>query len=256
MKGAVSANYLMSNFQTSIPEPSNNPEQSKTENGVESNEISTRSLLLGGLGFLALLTGLYVLVQSIGIETLQATMKEAGIWGPLFFIILKIFTYVFAPLSAGPIQFTSGIFFGVFYGTLYSVLGELIGGSINFLIARIYGRRIVRRFVGQVAMNRVDGFYERYLDDWKSLLMARLMLFSVYDFISYAVGLSRIRFSVYVIISLIGGILPTFLFVFIGSEASQNQNVLLSFYIGGAVVFFCFVLFRRPISRHFHHLQH
>ena len=225
MKGVVSANSLMSNPLPSIPEPSNNPEQSNTENGVESNEISTRSLLLGGLGFLALLTLLYVLVQSIGIETLQETMKEAGIWGPLFFISLKILTYVFAPLSAGPIQFTSGIFFGVFYGTLYSVLGELIGGSINFLIARVYGRRIVQRFVGQMAMKRVDGFYERYLDDWKSLLMARLLLFSVYDFISYAVGFSQIRFSVYIVISFIGGLLPTFLFVFIGSEAAQNQDV-------------------------------
>ena len=218
MKGVALANSLMSNSQSSIPEPSYQSDKLESENGVDSNEISTQSLLLGGLGFLALLTILYVLVQSIGIETLQTAIKEAGIWGPLIYMGIKAFTYTFAPLSAGPIQFTSGILFGVIEGTLYSVLGELIGGSINFMIARVYGRRIVQRFVGQTAMKRVDDFYDRYLDDWTSLLMARVLLSSVYDFISYAVGFSQLRFSVYIVISLVGGVIPTFIFVFIGTQ--------------------------------------
>jgi len=238
-----------------MPAPSNNQDNLISENGVESNEISTRSLLLGGLGFLALLTVLYAIVQSVGIEALQESIADAGILGPLIYMAIKAFTYTFAPLSAGPIQFASGILFGVVEGTLYSLLGELIGGSINFMIARVYGRRIAQRFVGQVAMKRVDDFYERYLDDWKSLLMARLFLFSVYDFISYAVGFSHLRFSVYVTVSFIGGLLPTFIFVSIGSEASQNQDILLMFYVGAAVLFLCFVLLRRPINRYVNQFQ-
>ncbi len=70
-----------------------------------------------------------------------------------------------------------------------------------------------------------------------------------YDFISYAVGFSRIRFSVYVIVSFMGGLLPTFVFVLIGSEASQNQDILLIFYVGAAMLFLGFVLLRRPITR-------
>ncbi len=249
MKGVAWANSLMSSSNSSIPETPHQPDNKISDNRVESNEISTRSLFIGGLSFLALLTILYVLVQSIGIDTLQASIKDAGIWGPLIYMGIKAFTYTFAPLSAGPIQFTSGILFGVVEGTLYSALGELIGGSINFMIARVYGRRIVQRFVGQTAMTRVDDFYDRYLDDWKSLLMSRVLLFSVYDFISYAVGFSRIRFLVYVLVSFLGGLIPTFIFVFIGSEASQNQDILLMFYIGSAVVFICLVVLRRPISR-------
>ena len=64
-------------------------------------------------------------------------------------------------------------------------------------------------------------------------------------------GLSRIRFSVYVIISFFGGLFPTFIFVLIGSEASQNQDVLLFFYGGAGVLFLGFVLLRRPINRYF-----
>lgn len=175
-------------------------------------------------------------------------VERAGIWAPVVYIAIKALTFTFAPLSAGPIQFASGILFGVLPGTLYSVLGEVIGGSVNVLIARLLGRRIVKRFVGAAAMTRVDAFYERHLDDWKSLLAARLLLFSVYDFISYAVGLGHIRLSIYIAVSFVGGLIPTYIFVAIGSEAAQNQNMLLFFYLGAAVLFAVWLLFRRQIS--------
>ena len=99
-------------------------------------------------------------------------------------------------------------------------------------------------------MTRIDGFYERHLDDWKSLLAARLLLFSVYDFISYAVGLGHIRLSVYIAVSFFGGLLPTYVFVAIGSEAAQNQDVLLFFYIAAAALFVVWLVFRRQLNSH------
>ncbi|MDE2750787.1 MAG: VTT domain-containing protein [Chloroflexota bacterium] len=218
-------------------------------------DLSTRALVIGGLGFLALLTALYLFVQSIGSAELESMVESAGIWGPLVYIAIKALTFTFAPLSAGPIQFASGILFGVIPGVLYSVLGEVIGGTVNVLIARLLGRRIVERFVGAAALARIDDFYERRLDDWKSLLAARLLLFSVYDFISYAVGLGHIRLSVYIIVSFVGGLIPTYIFVAIGNEAAQNQNVLLLFYVGAAALFVLWLLFRRPISRLWRKLQ-
>lgn len=211
-------------------------------------ELSTSALVLGAGGFLALLTILYVLVDRVGIDELQQMIADAGFWGPLLFVGIKALTFTFAPLSAGPIQFASGILFGVIPGALYSVLGEVIGGTINVLIARHLGRRIVARFVGASALQRVDSFYERHLEDWKSLLAARLLLFSVYDFISYAVGFGKIRLSAYIVVSFVGGLIPTYIFVLIGSQAAQNQDLLLLIYAGAAVLFVAFVLFRRPVT--------
>ena len=210
--------------------------------------LSPQKLLIGGLGFLALMTLLYLFVQSIGMAELQAAIDDAGFWGPLIFIGIKALTFTFAPLSAGPIQFASGIVFGILPGTLYSLLGELLGGTINVLIARVLGRRIVRRFVGAGAMHKIDGFYERHLVDWKSLLAARVLLFSVYDFISYAVGFSPIKLSVYIVVSFVGGLIPTWLFVYIGAEASQSQHMLLLLYAIGAFAFVLFLVFRRPLT--------
>lgn len=228
---------------------SESPRPRSTASDQTATQLSTRALLLGGAGFLALLTGLFLLVQSVGGQELESMVEQAGIWAPVVYIAIKALTFTFAPLSAGPIQFASGILFGIIPGTLYSVLGEVIGGSVNVLIARLLGRRIVKRFVGDAAMARIDDFYQRHLDDWKSLLAARLLLFSVYDFISYAVGFGRIRLSVYIAVSVVGGLIPSYIFVAIGSQAAQNQDVLLFFYIGAAALFVLWLLFRRQINR-------
>ncbi len=215
------------------------------------SEFSNRTLLLSAGGFLLMLTALYWLVQVVGLRELQLMIASAGIWGPFVFVGIKALTFTFAPLSAGPIQFASGLLFGLIPGTFYSVLGEVIGGTINVVIARMFGRRIVMRFVGKAGLKRIDAFYRDHLDDWQSLLAARLLLFSVYDFISYGVGLGHIRLSVYILVSFFGGLLPTFIFVFIGSEVAQNQELLLMFYVGAALLFVFFVIFRRLITRLF-----
>ncbi len=216
---------------------------------------STKVLLFGGAGFLALLTLLYALTQAIDIDQLRLMVADAGWWGPFLYVGLKALTFTFAPLSAGPIQFASGLLFGVIPGTLYSVLGEVIGGTISVFIARALGRRIVLKLVGTAALARVDAFYDKYVDDWRSLLLARLLLFSVYDFISYAVGLGRIRITTYILVSFIGGILPTYVFVLIGTEAAQDQKILLLFYGAVALVIAVYIIFRRQVSQLITRLQ-
>lgn len=205
--------------------------------------------------FLLMLTLLYVFTSAVGINELRLMIASGGLWGPLIYVGIKALTFTFAPLSAGPIQFASGLLFGVIPGTFYSLLGETLGGVANLLIARIVGRRVVRRFVGDTAMQRIDGLSERYLEDWRALFVARLLLFSVYDFISYAVGFGKIRLSRYIWASFIGGILPTYIFVLIGAQAAQNEEVLFALYIGAALLFVVFLVFRGPISKLVNWLQ-
>ncbi len=212
-------------------------------------ELSTRTLFIAGAGFLAMLTALYGFTQAVDVEQLRLMVAGAGLWGPFLYVGLKALTFTFAPLSAGPVQFASGIIFGVIPGTFYSVLGEVVGGTVSVIIARLFGRRIVKKLVGESALSRVDAFYEKYVDDWRSLLMARLLLFSVYDFISYAVGLGKIRYSTYILVSFFGGLIPTYIFVLIGAEAAQNQNVLLVFYGVVALMIAAYIVFRGPLSK-------
>ena len=149
-------------------------------------------VILAGLAFIGITGALIWAIEAIGLERIREVIESAGPLAPLAFIAIKITTYVFAPLNSGPIQFSAGILFGLLPGTLYVLIGEVIGGSISFWIARTLGRTVVRRFVGEAGMARVDQFYHQ-VGGWRGLLYARLFLFSIYDFISYAAGFTPVR---------------------------------------------------------------
>lgn len=204
--------------------------QNQNTDGEEKRPV--REIIMGGLAFIAFISILVLGMNAIGKETLQQWIRDAGIFAPLVYIAIKAATYVFAPLTSGPIQAAAGTLFGsVELGVLYTLIGEVLGGSISFWIARRFGRPIVLRFVGEQGMKQVDDFYQNRMGGWISLAVSRLLLFGVWDFLSYAAGLSKtVKFSTYLAVSVILGFFPTYFFVWIGSQAMENQANLIWVY--------------------------
>ncbi|MCC6803428.1 MAG: TVP38/TMEM64 family protein [Anaerolineae bacterium] len=190
---------------------------------------SLRALIPAALGFIVVTGALLVGIHVVGLERLRELIAEAGPLAPLVYIAVKVVTFVVAPLSSGPIQLSAGVLFGWVPGTLYTLLGEVIGGCINFWLARRFGRPIVLRLVGAKEMPRVEAFVSKIVD-WKTLLYARLFLFSIYDFISYAAGFARLRFRHYLVVSILGGILPTTIGVLLGTGLTADSSSFLLIY--------------------------
>lgn len=209
-----------------------------------------REMLIAGIGFLVFMTLMVVGMNAIGVDELRQIMKDAGPLAPLIYIFLKTVTYVFAPLTSGPIQIIAAPLFGnIWLGTLYTLIGEVLGGSISFWIARRMGRPVVVRFVGKQGMMQVEDFYQKRMGGWVSLAVARLILFSVWDFLSYAAGLAKsVRFSTYLLISTLVGAIPTFIFVWIGSKAIQDTRALLLIYAIVAILILLPIAARNQIT--------
>ncbi len=217
----------------------------------ETPELKKSSLLplIGAVvGFVVLTVTLIIAIQVIGAERIRALIEEAGVFAPLAYILVKALTFVFAPLSSGPIQFSAGIMFGLIPGTIYTVIGEVIGGSISFFIARRFGREVVRRFVREEGLRRADEFAGQIVD-WKTLSYARLFLFSIYDFISYAVGMTRLPFRTYLIVSATVGIIPTLVAVALGSSMTETRVEVVALYVGIAVVSALPLIFQKQLRR-------
>src|SRR5260221_236835 len=81
-------------------------------------------------------------------QQIESFTKAIGWCGPLAVVFLLIVTQVFAPLSGTPIMIVGIRLYGYAgaMGLLYCSF--LVSGTLNFWIARLYGRRLVRRFVG------------------------------------------------------------------------------------------------------------
>lgn len=214
----------------------------------ESDKISWQALALAALSFVGITLALTVGIQAVGLERLQQVIVEAGPAAPLVYIAVRASTYIAAPLSSGPIQFAAGVLFGLWPGTIYSIIGEVVGGSANFWIARLLGRPVVRRLVGQSGMARVEKFYRQVGEAW-TLAFARLFLFAIYDFISYAAGFTPMKYRQYVLITALVGIAPTFAAVAVGTTLTGDTGQLIALYAALGLLCVIPLVFYRRIRR-------
>jgi uncharacterized membrane protein YdjX (TVP38/TMEM64 family) len=99
---------------------------------------------------------------------------------------------------------------------------------------------------GDDGLRKVEDFMGQIVD-WKTLSYARLFLFPVYDFISYAVGFSKLRFRTYVIVSVVVGAIPTFAAVAFGTALTGENNLII--YAGVAVACAVPLLFQKQLRR-------
>ena len=216
---------------------------------LTANRLKTlRALLPGALGF-ALVTGALLLaLHFIGLERLRQMIDDAGPFAPLVYILIKIVTYVVAPLSSGPLQLSAGVLFGLVPGTLYTLFSEVVGGSINFWLARRFGRPVVERIVGTDEMPRIDRFISNIVD-WKTLVYARFFLASFFDFISYAVGFSKLPYRTFLLVAIFAGFLPVLLPVALGTSLTAESSNVFLLYGVLAVVSVVPLLFQKRIRR-------
>src|SRR3989344_7774415 len=112
--------------------------------------------LVAGITLLVII----LLAVLIDVSSLKVWVERAGVWGPLVFILLKISTIVFAPLSGSPLYPLVGLLFGFWPGILYVVLGDFLSYTISFWISRIFGRK----FVHKLMSGKEEGMVARIVD--------------------------------------------------------------------------------------------
>lgn len=159
-----------------------------------------------------------------GPSAFRSLIEDAGPWTPLVYVLLKATTYVIAPLSGTSIKLASGALFGPWEGLLLSIAGDTLGSSLNYWIARVFGRAGIAKFAGKQSLKQVDHVTSK-VATWRILLAARVVLSFMYDFISYAAGLARFPFGQFLWVSALGGIPISLLYAFLGDAAVENSSV-------------------------------
>jgi uncharacterized membrane protein YdjX (TVP38/TMEM64 family) len=169
-------------------------------------------------------------------ERLQGMLEGAGTLAPLLFLVLLVVQAVVAPLPAPALAIVGGYGFGVLEGFFLTWVGSLIGGVISFGISRRFGRGFV---AGNARAVRLD----RFMDEHGAILVFVLRLIPLvsFDAISYAAGLSSIRFRAFLLATALGMMPGTFAFVYLGGSESGPRTwavlVGLAALAAGAYVF-------------------
>lgn len=173
------------------------------------------------LGVIALYFGMIVVLRMLGLDTVKDSIHSLGIWSPIAFVLICILSNVFAPLSGSSIFVTGGLVFGRHSGFLLSLFAAVLGCCINFWIARRFGRKVASRLIGKGSLQKLDRFTAR-LNSHHSILMMIVIMLLAQDLVSYAIGLTKVKFPYFFIALVISGAAIVGTYVYLGSEVIER----------------------------------
>ena len=186
-----------------------------------------RELNWWGLG--ATILGVVVIAYFVNLSSVKIWVEQAGAWGPLIFILLKISTLVIAPLSGSPLYPLVGLLFGFWPGVLYVLIGDVLGYTATFFISRFFGRKLVNKFIS----DKEEGILTKVISHAstpKGFFHACLTLVAMPELLSYGAGLTKLSYLPFIAILTPITAIGSTSFVFIGSILNpDNQSVLIGF---------------------------
>ena len=154
-------------------------------------------------------------------------MVEAlsGNWGILLILLLRLISIVIPILPGTYCLLISGYLFGLVNGLLISFVADLLSCSISFSLSKRFGRKILKRVMSKKYLNKFENLSKKYLEKNFFLLTGFLMT-GWFDFVSYGVGLTKLRWRKFLLALIVSVLLSDLPFVATGNgfRKLQNQN--------------------------------
>lgn len=194
------------------------------------------AFLLTLLIFLALFFSIHhylqktcAILQDGSLTDFRRLILSWGVAAPLMSILLMILQAVIAPLPAFLITASNGLVFGVYWGTIISWVGAMLGAFVSFMISRLFFEAFAKRLLGEKkSMRYLDRISSNY--GFKVVLIARLLPFISFDFISYVAGLSTIKIRSFLLATGIGMLPATIVYTVVGYEMENLKKYSEGFF--------------------------
>lgn len=145
---------------------------------------------LFGLGMILVFT--IAIIQQIGIEQIRTQVRELGILAPFALWLLRSVSIAIPAIPTTAYSVLAGTLFGFWQGIIVIAIADLVACSVNFYLAKRFGRGLVQRLVGQRFMGKVDSFASNHLET-NPFLVAGFLMTGLFDFVCYAVGLTKMQ---------------------------------------------------------------
>lgn len=154
-------------------------------------------------------------------------------FGPLsvvIFIGLQILQVIVAPIPGEVNGFIGGYLYGPVLGTFYSTIGLSIGSWLAFVLARWLGLPFVEKIINPQIIQKYDHFMEHR----GTLITFILFLIPGFpkDALSYIIGLSHMKTSIFLLVCTSGRLLGTTMLSISGNYARNDQNVAMLAILG------------------------
>ena len=155
----------------------------------------------------------------------SAFMAEYGAYAAAVSFLLMVFQSIAAPLPAFLITIANANLFGWWQGAVLSWASSMVGAALCFWIAKALGREAVEKLTSRAGLARIDEFFERHGS--QSVLIARLLPFVSFDFVSYFAGLTSMSFRSFIVATGIGQLPATVVYSYVGGMLTGGAQMLM-----------------------------
>ena len=206
-------------------------------------------LILVGIPVWLMLFHRDTILEFRDLEAMKSLLRSHSREGGLVYLALQILQIVISFLPGQPLQIAAGYLYGFLNTVLLSWLGAGIGTVLSYYLAKLLGRDSLKLFFRDETIDR----YIQKLNSKRSYII----VFFLYlipglpkDIISYAAGISNMRFKAFLPISLIGRTPAMCVSILVGTALDSEQY----WAVGGmavlmAGIFLVCVLKRRELNR-------
>lgn len=191
--------------------------------------------------------------RNVFLERFEVYMLQMGALGPVIFIGFYALCLIFFIPASIPTSI-GGLVFGEWFGLLYNLIGAMIGGVMSFFLARY----LLRDFaIKLLTMGHFKALDDKVEEHGFSIMVYLRLLFVPFTYLSFASGLSKIRFSQF-FWGTLTGVIPGLAVVSFLISAMKGLLLtyktpadLLRFNIIFPVCLFVFSFFIPVIMKHF-----
>ncbi len=181
-------------------------------------------------------------------EALRAWLLDFGAWAPVVSALLQVATSVFPPGPSFLLAIANAMVFGPIFGGILTFATALLAAAVCFGIARVVGRPGVERIVSEERLARVDGFMQRR--GMLAVFLGRLIPFVNPDLVSYAAGVTGIRWVPFLAAMGAGTVPSTVFYTLVGAFAVEMSGWVVGVVVAASVVPLLLLLaFRRRLYR-------
>jgi len=148
----------------------------------------------------------------------------SGFAGMFIYVFVTILAVVLAPVSTMPLVPIASNLWGTFIAAILSIIGWSIGAFIAFIIARIYGAKIVEKIIPLKKLHE----YEKLIPQ-KNIFFGIILLRIIIpvDLLSYALGIfSKVKLRTYMIATVIGIAPFAFIWAYLGKIPFYYQILI------------------------------
>jgi uncharacterized membrane protein YdjX (TVP38/TMEM64 family)/rhodanese-related sulfurtransferase len=179
---------------------------------------------------------------------IESSIRHLGLIAPLGHVVLFALATVFF-VPGAIFGLAGGVLFGPLWGTILNLAGATLGATAAFLAARYLAADWVRRKAGGWLERVITGVEE---EGWRFVAFARLVPLFPFNLLNYALGLTRISLTQYVLASLICMAPGTLAYTWLGHagrEALAGNDAAIRYALIALAVLAAVVFLPRLVRR-------